>query len=63
MKDKNEISELETISELEKAITQLKERWPAHSVKPQMVQDLDELEERLDELKEKLNKKEMTANE
>ena len=63
MKNTKGISELEAIRELEKALTQLKERWPAHSVKPQMVQELDELEERLDELKEKLNNKEMTHNE
>lgn len=59
----NEISEVEVITELENAIVQLKERWPAHSVKPQMAQELDALEERLDNLKQKSNEKELTHNE
>ena len=37
------------IKELEKQITELKRRWPAHSVPPTMLQQLDELEEELDE--------------
>jgi chromosome segregation ATPase len=36
------------IKELEKQIEDLKRRWPAHSVKPAMVQRLDELEEELE---------------
>lgn len=36
------------IKELEKQIEDLMRRWPAHSVKPAMVQQLDELEEELE---------------
>jgi hypothetical protein len=43
----------ERIEELEKQIAELKRRWPAHSVPPTMLQQLDELEEDLErELKE-----------
>jgi len=35
------------IEELEKQIAELKRRWPAHSVPPTMLQQLDELEEEL----------------
>jgi hypothetical protein len=41
------------IKELESQIAELKRRWPAHSVPPTMLQQLDELEEELErELKE-----------
>lgn len=40
------------IKELEKQIEELKSRWPAHSVKPDMVQRLDELEEELEKARE-----------
>lgn len=40
------------IKELEKQIEDLKRRWPAHSVKPAMVQRLDELEEELEKARE-----------
>ena len=36
------------IEELEKQIAELKRRWPAHSVPPTMLQQLDELEEELE---------------
>ena len=36
------------IKSLEKQIADLKSRWPAHSVPPTMVQELDELEEELE---------------
>ncbi len=36
------------IKELEEQIEDLKRRWPAHSVKPAMIQRLDELEEELE---------------
>lgn len=39
----------ERIRELEEAIADLKARWPAHSVKPQMWQQLDDLEEKLEQ--------------
>jgi hypothetical protein len=38
----------ERIGELEKQIAELKSRWPAHSVPPAMLQQLEELEEELD---------------
>lgn len=41
------------IARLEAEIVDLKRRWPAHSVKPAMVQQLEELEERLSLLKKK----------
>jgi len=41
------------IGELEKEIEELKNRWPAHSVKPAMLMQLEELEAELERLKEK----------
>jgi hypothetical protein len=38
----------ERIEELERQIAELKRRWPAHSVPPTMLQQLDELEEELE---------------
>jgi hypothetical protein len=38
----------ERIEELERQIADLKRRWPAHSVPPTMLQQLDELEEELE---------------
>ena len=47
------------ISELQKKIDDLKKRFPAHSVKPVMVEELEELEEQLADLKTStLNKNE-----
>ena len=43
----------ERIKELERQIAELKRRWPAHSVPPTMLQQLDELEE---ELESEMNK-------
>jgi len=37
----------ERIKELERQIAELKSRWPAHSVPPAMLQQLEELEEEL----------------
>ena len=48
MKDEKE----ERIRELERKIKDLKSRMPAHSVKPVMLQQLEELEEELEKLKE-----------
>jgi hypothetical protein len=36
------------MKELEKQIAELKSRWPAHSVPPTMLQQLDELKEELE---------------
>ena len=38
----------ERIRELEGQITELKRRWPAHSVPPTLLQQLDDLEEELE---------------
>lgn len=35
------------IQELEEKIADLKKRWPAHSVPPAMLRELDDLEEEL----------------
>jgi hypothetical protein len=37
------------IQELQEKIADLKQRWPAHSVPPMMMHELDELEEELAE--------------
>ena len=37
------------IKELEEKIAELKKRWPAHSVPPSMLQELDDLEDALAE--------------
>jgi hypothetical protein len=38
----------ERIKELESQIAELKGRWPAHSVPPMMLQQLEDLEEELE---------------
>jgi hypothetical protein len=38
----------ERVKELEEQIADLKRRWPPHSVPPQMLQQLDELEQELE---------------
>ena len=38
----------ERIEELESQIAELKSRWPAHSVPPTMLQQLEDLEEELE---------------
>jgi hypothetical protein len=47
----------ERIRELERQIAELKHRWPAHSVPPAMLQQLDELEEELEKELEKAAKR------
>ena len=39
----------ERVKELEEQIADLKRRWPPHSAPPQMLEQLDELEEALRE--------------
>lgn len=41
------------IAELEKKIQDIKNRLPAHSVRPAMIEELEDLEEQLAELKAK----------
>ncbi|SFG27527.1 hypothetical protein SAMN05660649_01231 [Desulfotomaculum arcticum] len=40
------------IQELEEQITDLKKRFPAHSIKPEMVNQLEEFEDELERLKD-----------
>ncbi len=51
----------ERIKELEKQIAELKRRWPAHSVPPTMLQQLDELEEELERERKRATEKENDA--
>jgi hypothetical protein len=39
----------ERVNELEQKIADLKHRWPPHSVPPQMIEHLEELEQALEE--------------
>ncbi|SHI42119.1 histidine kinase [Desulfofundulus thermosubterraneus] len=39
------------IAHLEEEIAELKKRWPAHSVKAEMVERFEELEEKLERLR------------
>ena len=41
------------IKRLEEQIADLKRRWPAHSVPPAMLEELDELEEELERVRER----------
>ena len=43
--------EKKTVKELEEAIAELQSRWPKHSVKPEMWQQLEGLEEQLEKAK------------
>lgn len=38
------------IAEIKKSIEDLQRRWPAHSVKPELVRELEDLEEELSRL-------------
>jgi len=49
------------IEELKKQIEELKSRWPAHSVPPTMLQQLDELEEELERELRKASEEESAA--
>ena len=42
------------VQELKKQIADLKHQWPAHSVPPAMLQQLDELEDELEILLEEM---------
>ena len=42
-------TKIDRVKDLERQIEELKRRWPAHSVPPTMVQQLEELEEELEE--------------
>jgi hypothetical protein len=51
----------ERIKQLEKQIAELKRRWPAHSVPPTMLQQLDELEEELERERKRATEEESDA--
>ena len=53
----------ERIEELEKQIAELKRRWPAHSVPPTMLQQMDDLEEELQRELKKVVKEDSSAQE
>ena len=42
-------ADMDRVEELQKKIEDLKKRWPAHTVPPTMVMELDELEAALEE--------------
>lgn len=42
------------LHELQKSLEDLKKRWPAHSVKAQMIEEMERLEEEIDRLKKLL---------
>lgn len=44
---------IERIVTVEQQLTDLKKRWPAHSVKPQMILEMEQLEEEINFLREK----------
>ena len=44
---------IERIALLEQQLEDLKKRWPAHSVKPQMIMEMEQLVEEIDYLREK----------
>ncbi|MBW6484833.1 MAG: hypothetical protein K0B01_01610 [Syntrophobacterales bacterium] len=50
----------EKVREIEERIAELKARWPAHSVKPSMWQELEDLEE---ELKKAMNEQQHFSKE
>ena len=43
------------IKELEEQIAELKANWPAHSVQPWMLQQLEDLETELEQLKQEIH--------
>ena len=49
------------IKELEEKIAELKKRWPAHSVPPALLQELDDLEDALAEELKKCQRDESNA--
>ncbi|MFZ5639253.1 MAG: histidine kinase [Bacillota bacterium] len=43
------------IAELEAALADIRKRWPAHSVKPELINEMERLEEELAKLKNESN--------
>ena len=48
------LKEEERVKEIEAQIADLKKRWPAHSVPPNMLMQLDELEDALEQARQAL---------
>ena len=48
----NMVNPTQRILELEEQIAELKANWPAHSVQPWMLEQIEELEEELEALKD-----------
>ena len=42
-----------SVEDLEKKIADLKARWPAHSVRPSRLQELEDLEDKLEQAKQR----------
>ncbi len=55
-------SKAQRIKEIKEEIKALKAQWPAHSVKPWMLQQLEDLEEELAQLKAGMNKDDIYDN-
>lgn len=51
----------ERIEHLESQIAELKSRWPAHSVPPAMLQELEDLEEELEKALQKVAERPKTG--
>lgn len=51
------MKEEERVKEIEAQLADLKKRWPAHSVPPNMLMQLDELEEELEQALQALAEK------
>lgn len=49
------------IKELEEKIADLEKRWPAHSIPPAMLQELDDLEEELEKALKEARREENDA--
>ena len=41
----------EKIAKLEQDLADLKKRWPAHSVKPEMIEKMEQIEDKIEQLK------------
>ena len=48
---------IERIALLEQQLEDLKKRWPAHSVKPQMIMEMEQMEEEIELLREQYRNK------
>lgn len=48
---------IERIALMEQKLEDLKKRWPAHSVKPQMIMEMEQIEEEIELLREEYRKK------